>query len=94
MTRRTHLTSQNTLMVSLRASPTVPVELKFPVELASENEFNSTGSFNSTGTVGDARRLLTVGSVDSCIFKTHQSAKNTLVTVHAQFKCDTVKTRV
>ena len=38
--------------ISLRASPTVSVELKFPVELNSENEFNSTGSFNSTGTVG------------------------------------------
>ena len=48
---------------SLRASPTVSVELKFPAELNSfsDDEFNSTGSFNSTGTVGDACRLFEFG---------------------------------
>ena len=44
---------------SLRASPTVSVELKFPVELNSfsENEFNLTQDLKSMETVGDARRL-------------------------------------
>ena len=41
---------------SLRASPTVPVELKLLVE--SENEFSSTGNFNPAETVGDAAGYL------------------------------------
>ena len=41
--------------LSLRASPTISVELKFSVELNSRSQFN--GKFNSSDTVGDLRRL-------------------------------------
>ena len=45
-------------LISLRASPAVSVELNLPAEV----EFTSTGNFNSTERVGDARRLILIGS--------------------------------